>query len=76
MFNKKYKKIITIEGMNCEHCAKKVKNVLSNLENVTKVKVNLKNKQAIVISKILLEDNYLKKIIENLDYQIVSIKDL
>ena len=40
MFGKTNKKIISIEGMHCEHCAKKVKTVLSSIEGVNKVKVN------------------------------------
>ena len=35
------KKVITIDGMHCEHCAAKVENALSSLEGVKKVKVKL-----------------------------------
>ena len=50
MFSKN-KKTISIEGMHCEHCAKKVENTLSSIEGVNKVKVNLSKKEAIIISK-------------------------
>ena len=44
MFNKRIKKVVTIEGMMCEHCKNKVETSLSSINNVSKVKVNLKDK--------------------------------
>ena len=42
------KQIVNIEGMMCEHCAKHVEQALSAVENVEKVKVELKKKRAVV----------------------------
>lgn len=42
------KKIITIEGMSCEHCAATVKNALEGLDGVKSAKVDLKKKSATV----------------------------
>ena len=50
MFNTKIKKVITIEGMMCEHCKMKVERALSEVNGVSKVKVNLKNKTANIYS--------------------------
>ena len=56
MFGPKYKKIISIDGMHCEHCAKKVETTFKSIEGVTKVKVNLSKKEATIISKIELDN--------------------
>ena len=56
MFHKKIKKIVTIEGMMCSHCKNKVESSLKELENVTKVKVNLANKTAEIYSNEVIND--------------------
>ena len=40
------KKLVEIEGMHCENCAKKVEGVLYGLPEVENVEVNLSNKNA------------------------------
>lgn len=74
MFSKKYKKIITIEGMHCEHCAKKVTDTLNSIEGVDKVKVNLSKKEAIITSKVELENTTIEESFKNLDFKITNIK--
>lgn len=73
MFNKRIKKVVTIEGMMCEHCKNKVETSLSSINNVSKVKVNLKDKTATIYSTASINDEDIKKIIKKLDYQIISI---
>ena len=73
MFNKKIKKVVTIEGMMCEHCKNKVETTLSSINNVSKVKVNLKDKTATIYSTASINNEDIKKIIKKLDYQIISI---
>ena len=73
MFNKKIKKVVTIEGMMCEHCKNKVETSLSSINNVSKVKVNLKDKTATIYSTASINNEDIKKIIKELDYQIISI---
>ncbi len=73
MFNKKIKKIVTIEGMMCEHCKNKVETSLSSINNVSKVKVNLKDKTATIYSTASINNEDIEKIIKKLDYQIISI---
>ena len=51
MFEKNINTVIKIEGMSCEHCAKKVSQNLLTIKGVKKVKVNLKEKEAIISSK-------------------------
>ena len=74
MFHKKIKKIVTIEGMMCNHCKNKVESSLKELENVTKVKVNLANKKAEIYSNAVISDEDIKKTITNLGYQVTSIE--
>lgn len=48
--------ILDIEGMMCLHCVGKVKSSLENVSGVRKVKVNLKNKYAIIKGKFMIDD--------------------
>lgn len=73
MFNTKIKKVITIEGMMCEHCKMKVERDLSELNGVSKVKVNLKNKTATIYSTKSISNDDIKNSISKLDYKIVNI---
>ena len=41
-------KIITVEGMSCNHCVMAVKNALSSIEGVYKVEVELDNSRVVV----------------------------
>ena len=72
MFNKKIKKIVTIEGMMCEHCKSKVEKALLELENVAKVKISLKDKTATIYSKASISDSEIKDTISNLGYKVIN----
>ena len=67
------KKIITIEGMSCNHCVMAVKNALSEIEGVSHVDVELNNNRAIVEGD-NLSDEVLKEKIEEAGYDVVEIK--
>lgn len=73
MFNKKIKKVITIEGMMCEHCKAKVEKSLLELEGVSKVKVSLKDKTATIYSSVSIPDKDITNVINKLDYKVTSI---
>lgn len=68
------KKLITIEGMHCEHCQGRVEKALNAMEGV-EAKVNLKNKQATVALSRDIPDEEFAKVIEEAGYQMVSIKE-
>ena len=76
MFFKKQRKIIYIEGMNCEHFVKKIEETLENLVDISKAKVNLKKKCAIVTYDNGADDILLTQAIEKLGYTITGIKEL
>lgn len=72
MFGKK--KYLEIEGMHCEHCEKKVHDALMKIENVKKVKVSAKKKNAIIISKEEISNEEIEKAFKDLDFELKSIK--
>lgn len=73
MFNTKIKKVITIEGMMCDHCKMKVERALSELNGVSKVKVNLRNKTATIYSTKRISNDNIKNAISKLDYKVINI---
>ena len=74
MFNKKIKTVITIEGMMCDHCKSKVEKSLLELKDVSKVKVSLKDKTAIIYSKNSINESDIINAINKLDYKVKGIK--
>lgn len=68
------KKIIEIEGMQCEHCKARVENTLNAMEGV-KASVNLAKKQAVVSLSKDIEDTILKEAISEAGYEVTSITE-
>ena len=73
MFNKKIKKVITIEGMMCDHCKMKVEKSLLEIPSISKVKVNLKDKTATIYSVKSISNEDIKGSISKLDYKVINI---
>lgn len=65
-------KIISIEGMSCEHCVKAVTNALKEVDGVEDVSVSLEAKNAVVKGE-NLDENKLKEAVEEAGYDVVSI---
>ena len=76
IFGDRFKKKVNIEGMMCEHCKSKVENALSSIEGVSKVKVSLKDKNAIITSKVEIDDEIIKEKVTGVDKTVVSIENL
>jgi copper chaperone len=68
------KKIIEINGMQCEHCQGKAEKALNAMEGV-EAKVELKKKRAVVNLSKEVEDQAFKDTLSALDFQVVSIKE-
>lgn len=68
------KKIINIEGMHCSHCEKRVTDALSTLENIKKVKVNLKKKEAVIESASPINDEIIIEAITKIGFEVINIK--
>lgn len=69
------KKVITIEGMMCDHCKMRIEKTLSSIPGVTNVEVNLKNKKAFVYLTEEVSDNVFKDAISEAGYTVLNIKD-
>lgn len=67
------KKIISVEGMSCEHCAAAVKNALEELDGVKSAKVELKKKSATVKLSEDVADDVLSAAVTNAGFTAVSV---
>ena len=67
-------KTLKIEGMMCSHCEARVKKALESLENVSKAEVSHEKGTAVVIMASEIEDDILKKAVEDQDYKVISVK--
>ena len=71
MFGEKITKTISVDGMRCMHCAKKVEDALKEIKEVKSVKVILEDKKVEIILKSEIDDKILKDTIENLGYVVL-----
>lgn len=68
------KKIVSVEGMCCEHCAARVEKALSAISGVVSADVKLKKKLAVVRSREEISDDEIKKVIEEAGYTVTGIE--
>lgn len=68
------KKLLTIEGMTCEHCQTRVEKALNGIEGV-QAKINLEHKETTVIPSRNVPDEGFSKVMEDADYKLVSVKE-
>ncbi len=66
-------KTMKIEGMMCEHCEARVKKVLEKIDQVDSAKVSHTEGTAIVTLNAPVDDEVLKKAVEDQDYQVLGI---
>lgn len=71
-----FKKNVTINvnGMSCDHCANKVKNVLESINGISKVKVNLNKKEVVIYYKENINLEKIETTINDLGYKFGGIK--
>lgn len=67
------RKTLIIEGMVCGHCAARVERALNALPGV-EARVNLGKKMAVVESATALDEEALKKVVQDAGYEVVSIQ--
>ncbi|WP_163653997.1 heavy-metal-associated domain-containing protein [Listeria sp. PSOL-1] len=66
------KKVLTIDGMSCEHCKKSVEEALLRLTGVSEAIVSLEEKQAQVIyHKEQVTEEELIEAVEDAGYEVV-----
>ena len=66
----KITKTVQIEGMSCCHCTNKVEMALKELPGVKSVKVVLENKKAEIVSNKEIDDETIKRVIEEIGYHV------
>ena len=66
-------KTMNIEGMMCSHCEATVKKALENLAQVQSAEVSHEKNTAVVTLTEPVEDDVLKKAVEDKDYKVISI---
>ena len=71
--DKEMTKTMHIEGMMCGHCEARVKKTLEALEQVTEAVVSHENGTAVVTLSEDVDDETLKKAVEEQDYKVISI---
>ncbi len=76
MFWNKKRKLINISGMSCEKCAKNIKRVLEEIPEIDKVKVNLLKQEAIIYYKTEVNEEEIKRKIEELEYKVTGIRNI
>ena len=67
------KKVVNIDGMCCEHCAKRVENALSAVSGVVSATVKFKKKIAVIRSREEVSDEEITKAVTDAGYTVVSI---
>ena len=67
-------KKMTIEGMMCGHCSARVKKVLEALEQVQEAVVSHEDGTAIVTLAEEVDDDVLRKAVEDQDYKVISVE--
>jgi len=66
------KKTVSIEGMSCMHCVKRVQTALAGVSGVTRAEVNLEKKIATVEGE-ALNDETLTSAVVDAGYQVTKI---
>lgn len=69
------KKLISIEGMSCNHCVNHVTEALEEI-GAEKIKVSLENKSAELDIKDSVTDEKIKLAIEDAGYDVVKIANI
>lgn len=68
------KTVVNIEGMCCEHCAKRVEDKLSAAKNVVSVSVKLKKNMAVIRSREQVSNDEIVALVTDAGYKVTSIE--
>jgi len=66
------RKVLSIEGMSCDHCVMHVKNALTELSGISEVVVDLAKKSA-VVEGASLDEEAMKAAVAEAGYEVVGI---
>ena len=68
-----YARLVRIEGMHCQNCARRVENAINSQEGFY-AKVDLAKKTALVRTKVPVSDQQLKQVVRGLGYSPVAVE--
>ena len=68
------KTVVNIEGMCCEHCAKRVEDKLATAQNVVSVDVKLKKNLAVIRSREQVSNDEIVALVTEAGYKVTSIE--
>lgn len=68
------KKIVYIDGMCCDRCAKRVENRLSAAKNAVSVDVKFKKNLAVIRSREEVDDGEIRALVEDAGYAVKAIE--
>lgn len=71
---KQTEKIISIEGMMCQHCVKHATEALEKIDGVSDVKVSLEDKNAVIHVNQNVTDEQITNAIVEAGYEVTAIK--
>ena len=66
-------KTVMVSGMHCDHCVKSVTEAIDKIEGAS-AKVNLKKEEAVVSYDREIDDDDLKKAVEEAGFKVVDIR--
>ncbi len=66
-------KTILIDGMQCNHCKMSVEKALNSVEGIEKAEVILEEKKAIIMCSKEIDENEIKKVIDDIGFVVVDI---
>ncbi len=69
------KKIVSVEGMMCQHCVQHVTNALAAVPGVSDVAVSLEAKEAVLSAAESVTDDALRTAVEGAGYTVTAIRD-
>ena len=72
--NEEMKKLVSIEGMCCAHCAARVEKALSAVSGVISADVKLKKNLAVIRSRDEVSDDEIKRVVEDAGYKVTAIE--
>lgn len=73
MEKKIYEKNVYIEGMSCNHCKMSVEKALKSIDGVENVAVKLDDKKASITSTKSIDNDEIKKVIEDIGFEVKDI---
>ena len=67
--------ILKINNMTCEHCQRSVEGTLLNVPHVHNVVVDLESGTATVLSKDIVQSDFLTHAVTEAGYEVVSVEE-